>query len=272
MTPAQLSVVFFLQVAAILVTCRVIGALTQRWLSQPQVVGEMIAGVVLGPSLFGALAPQLQAALFPADSKPLLYVIAQFGVGLYMFLVGLGFDRSEFKANARGAALVSAAGMAAPFAGAALLVPWMLGLGGLFAAQVTRLEASLFLGAAIAITAFPMLARIIHERGLSQSSLGTLSLSAGAIGDAGAWAVIALVLASFGGEARLAVELDPEEADYQYLAGVICLRLGRLEEAKAAFAEAVRLRPAHAEAKHNLALLEDLDRRYGAEHAGTGAR
>lgn len=71
-------------------------------------------------------------------------------------------------------------------------------------------------------------------------------------------------------EARTAVELDPEEADYHYLAGVICLRLGRLDEAKAAFAEAVRLKPGHADARHNLALLQDLDRRYGAEHAGRG--
>ncbi|MFM5930402.1 MAG: cation:proton antiporter [Novosphingobium sp.] len=204
MTPAQLSIAFFLQVAVILLTCRLVGSLARRWLGQPRVVGEMIAGVVLGPSLFGAVAPDVQAFLFPAESKPLLFVIAQFGVGLYMFLVGLGFDRDEFRASARGAALVSFAGMAAPFLAAAALAPWMQQSGGLFAPQVTQLEASLFLGAAIAITAFPMLARIIHERGLSGSTLGTLSLSAGAIGDAGAWAVIALVLASFGGGAHLA--------------------------------------------------------------------
>lgn len=204
MTPAQLSIAFFLQVAAILVVCRLFGSMTQRWLGQPRVVGEMIAGVLLGPSLLGAVAPDLQMFLFPPDSKPLLFVIAQFGVGLYMFLVGLGFDREEFRSNARGAALISVAGMAAPFLAAAVLAPWMMQTGGLFASQITRLEASLFLGAAIAITAFPMLARIIHERGISGSALGTLSLSAGAIGDAGAWAVIALVLASFGGGAHVA--------------------------------------------------------------------
>jgi Kef-type K+ transport system membrane component KefB len=205
MTPAQLSIAFFLQVAVILATCRLVGALAQRWLGQPRVVGEMIAGVVLGPSLLGALAPQLQAFLFPPESKPVLFVIAQFGVGLYMFLVGLGFDRAEFRASARGAAAVSIAGMAAPFAAAFLIAPWLLGQPGLFTPKVTALEASLFLGAAIAITAFPMLARIIHERGLSGTAMGTLSLSAGAIGDAGAWAVIALVLASFGEGARVAV-------------------------------------------------------------------
>lgn len=204
MTPTQLSIAFFLQAAAILVTCRLVGTAVQRWLAQPRVVGEMIAGVVLGPSLLGAVAPQFQAFLFPAESKPVLFVIAQFGVGLYMFLVGLGFDREEFRSNAAGAALVSFAGMAAPFLAAAALAPWLLSVGGLFDPKVTQLEASLFLGAAIAITAFPMLARIIHERGLSGSTLGTLSLSAGAIGDAGAWVVIALVLASFGGGAHVA--------------------------------------------------------------------
>ncbi|MFM6930867.1 MAG: cation:proton antiporter [Novosphingobium sp.] len=204
MTPAQLSIVFFLQVAAILTVGRLVGSAAQRWFGQPRVVGEMIAGVLLGPSLFGTFAPAVQTMLFPPESKPLLYVIAQFGVGLYMFLVGLGFDRAEFRASARGAALVSVAGIAAPFLAAAALAPWLLQSGGLFTPQVTQFEASLFLGAAIAITAFPMLARIIHERGLSGSTLGTLSLSAGAIGDAGAWAVIALVLASFGGGAHLA--------------------------------------------------------------------
>lgn len=205
MTPGQLSIAFFLQVAVILATCRIIGTLAQRWFGQPRVVGEMIAGVLLGPSLLGALAPQVQAFLFPAESKSILFVIAQFGVGLYMFLVGLGFDREEFRVSARGAATVSIAGMAAPFAAAFILAPWLLDQPGLFSARVTQLEASLFLGAAIAITAFPMLARIIHERGLTGTAMGTLSLSAGAIGDAGAWAVIALVLASFGEGPRVAV-------------------------------------------------------------------
>ncbi len=202
MTPAELSIVFFLQVAVIIVTCQLVGAAVQRWLGQPRVVGEMIAGVLLGPSLLGALSPELQAFLFPPESKPVLFVIAQFGVGLYMFLVGLGFDREEFRANARGAALVSIAGMAAPFLAAFAIAPWLMGQAGLFTPAVSQLEASLFMGAAIAITAFPMLARIIHERGLSGSPVGTLSLSAGAIGDAGAWVVIAVVLASFGGNTQ----------------------------------------------------------------------
>lgn len=198
MTPAQLSIVFFLQVAVILITCRLVGSIAQRWLGQPRVVGEMIAGVILGPSLFGALAPEVQALIFPPESRSTLFVIAQLGVGLYMFLVGLGFDRADFARNMRGAASVSIAGMAAPALGAVLLAPWLLGLDGLFTDRVGQFEATLFLTAAIAITAFPMLARIIHERGLAGTSMGTLSLSAGAIDDAAAWCLIALVLASLG--------------------------------------------------------------------------
>jgi Kef-type K+ transport system membrane component KefB len=206
MTPAQLSIAFFLQVAVILVVCRLVGNAAQRWFAQPRVVGEMIAGVILGPSLFGLIAPDIQKFIFPPESKPVLFVIAQMGVGMYMFLVGLGFDRREFRASGRGAAAVSIAGMAAPFAVAVLIAPWLLGMGGLFTPKVTQLEATLFMGAAIAITAFPMLARIIHERGLTGTSMGTLSLSAGAIDDAGAWILIALVLASFGDGPMVAVK------------------------------------------------------------------
>jgi Kef-type K+ transport system membrane component KefB len=195
---AKLSVAFFLQMFVILATCRVVGWLGQRFLKQPQVVGEMIAGVVLGPSLLGLFAPQLQKAIFPVEMKGVLYVGAQFGVGLYMFLVGLGFRGDHFKANIHKAAAVSLSGMVAPFLIALIGTPWLMEVPGLFASTASRSDATLFMGAAIAITAFPMLARIIHERGLSQTSLGTLSLSAGAIDDAAAWCVLAIVLASFG--------------------------------------------------------------------------
>jgi Kef-type K+ transport system membrane component KefB len=195
---AKLSITFFLQMAVILATCRVIGWLGQKYLKQPQVVCEMIAGVLLGPSLFGLLAPDIQKLVFTPDNKGVLYVGAQFGVGLYMFLVGLGFRTDHFKANVHKAASVSIAGMAVPFGVAILLTPWLMTVPGLFASTASRFDATLFMGAAIAITAFPMLARIIHERGLSHTALGTLSLSAGAIDDAAAWCVLAVVLASFG--------------------------------------------------------------------------
>lgn len=204
MTPAQLSVAFFLQMAVIIATCRLVGWFVNRYLGQPQVVGEMIAGVILGPSLFGLLAPELQAAIFPKDAKSVLFVGAQLGVGLYMFLVGLGFQKEHFKQNAASAAAVSLSGMAAPFLVAAMLAPWLLSHN-LFGAGINQMQAWLFMGAAISITAFPMLARIIHERGLSGTPLGALSLSAGAIDDAGAWCVLAVVLASFGDGSAVAI-------------------------------------------------------------------
>ena len=205
MTNAELSVAFFLQMAIVIAACRIVGWLAKRYLGQPQVVGEMIAGVILGPSLLGLAWPDLQAALFPKESRSVLFVGGQLGVGLYMFLVGLGFRRDHFKANARSAAAVSLAGMAAPFLVAVAIAPWLVSMG-LFGAGIATWQAMLFMGAAISITAFPMLARIIHERGLSGTRLGSLSLAAGAIDDAGAWCVLAVVLASFGAGPMVAVK------------------------------------------------------------------
>lgn len=204
MSIAQLSIVFFLQMFVILLACRVVGWLGQKYFQQPQVVGEMIAGVILGPSLFGLLMPEIQKLVFPVETKGVLYVGAQLGVGMYMFLVGLCFRGDHFKANIKSAAAVSISGMAAPFVVAILITPWLMSVPGLFSEKATVFSATLFMGACIAITAFPMLARIIHERGLSQTKLGTLSLSAGAIDDAGAWCVLAIVLASFGAGTELA--------------------------------------------------------------------
>lgn len=199
MPATQLSVHFFAQAAIILLVSQLVGRLARK-LGQPQVVGEMIAGVMLGPSLFGALAPQLQQLLFPQPTLGVLYVAAQLGVGLYMFLVGTEFQTEHFRARARSAVAVSAAGILVPFALAFGIGPLLQGVPGLFAPQTKPFEASLFLGAAIAITAFPMLARIIHERGLAGTSLGTLALTAGAVDDAAAWCILAIVLASFGGD------------------------------------------------------------------------
>lgn len=205
MTPTDLSIMFFLQMTVVIAACRLVGWGAHRFLGQPQVVGEMIAGVILGPSLFGLLAPELQSALFPKDSRSILFVGAQLGVGLYMFLVGLEFRGEHFRSQARSAAAISISGMAAPFGVAALISPWLLGRG-LFGEGVDGFQAFLFTGAAISITAFPMLARIIKERGLAGTPLGVLSLSAGAIDDAGAWTVLAIVLATFGGGPILAVK------------------------------------------------------------------
>ena len=205
MSAPQLSILFFLQMFVILAACRLVG-LAARRVGQPLVVGEMVAGVLLGPSLLGLLAPEVQRELFPAESLKVLFVTAQLGIGLYMFFVGIEFDVDMFRRQARSAAAVAGAGMAVPFALGAALAPWLLGMPGLFGDKVRTHEAALFLGAAIAITAFPMLARIIYERGLSGTALGTLSLAAGAMGDAVAWCVLAVVLASFGGGLEVAVK------------------------------------------------------------------
>ena len=205
LAPGDFSVHFFLQLAIILLACRVVGWLGRKLLGQPQVVGEMIAGVVLGPSLLGLLFPDLQGALFPKDTRNMLYVGAQFGVGLYMFLVGTTLRIDHFRSRLRSAFGVSAAGIGAPFVLAVLITPLLLTVPGLFAVGISRADATLFLGACIALTAFPMLARIINERGLSNTSLGTLSLTAGAFDDACSWCVLALVLATFGGGPGVAV-------------------------------------------------------------------
>jgi Kef-type K+ transport system membrane component KefB len=222
MTGPQLSAVFFLQMFVILVVCRLVGLMSRR-LGQPQVVGEMIAGVFLGPSLLGFFAPGVQQVLFPKESLKLLYVGAQLGVGLYMFLVGVEFDVETFRRRARSAASVSAAGMLAPFVLGGALAVGLIKLPSLFSERATLLEAMLFMGAAMSITAFPMLARIIYERGLTGTPLGTLALAAGAIGDAGAWCVLAIVLASFGAGPMVAVKAIAGGVGY----ALIVLTIGR---------------------------------------------
>ena len=203
--PGDFSVHFFLQLAVILLACRVVGWLGKKLLAQPQVVGEMIAGVVLGPSLLGLFFPDATAALFPAPTKSVLYVGAQSGVGLYMFMVGTSFQAGHFKSKGASAFAVSLSGIAAPFLVAVLITPFLLNVPGLFAKGISQANATLFLGACIALTAFPMLARIIKETGLSNSPLGTLSLTAGAFDDAASWCVLAIVLATFGAGPGVAV-------------------------------------------------------------------
>ncbi len=234
--PSDYSIHFFLQLAVILLACRVVGWVGKRFLNQPQVVGEMIAGVVLGPSLLGLFFPDLQAAIFPKETRGVLYAGAQLGVGLYMFLVGLTLRLDHFQTKAKSAALVSAAGIAVPFALAFLVTPLLLRVPGLFAEGISTGSATLFMGACIALTAFPMLARIIHERGLADTALGTLSLTAGAFDDAVSWCVLAIVLATFGagpGVAVLAIGGAVVYAAFLLLFGKRLLApLGRAVEAK----------------------------------------
>lgn len=205
MNANDLSIHFFLQLLVIVLACRAIGWLGQRIFAQPQVVGEMVAGVVLGPSLLGLMFPEFQQTLFPPQSKNVLYVGAQLGVGLYMFLVGCTFEMDHFKEKAKSAMAVSVSGIVAPFLVAVVITPYLVKVPGLFNPDLTVAQATLFMGACIALTAFPMLARIINERGLSGTALGTLTLSAGAFDDAVAWCVLAVVLATFGSGPGVAV-------------------------------------------------------------------
>ncbi len=200
MSDFDLSVLFFLQLAVILGTCRLVGRIARHF-GQPQVVAEMIAGVLLGPSLFGWVAPQWQQALFPPQSMTILYAVSQVGLALYMFVVGMELRSELLRNRVRQAVSISLAGMLVPFVLGGALALWLVAdTGRFFAAKTTPAEAAVFLGAALCITAFPMLARIIHERGLAGTSLGTLALTAGATDDAAAWALLALVLSSFSGD------------------------------------------------------------------------
>ncbi|MDO3398503.1 cation:proton antiporter [Mycolicibacterium neoaurum] len=203
--PADIAIQFFLQLTVILAACRLAGIVAGR-VGQPPVVGEMIAGVVLGPSLLGRIAPDLQAGLFPSGtSNIVLYTTAQVGLVLYMFVIGMNFDVDHVRQRAGTAAAVSATGTFAPLIIGALAAIPLLGGGEFFGEGVNLGMAMMFLGASIAITAFPMLARIIFEKGLTGTSLGTLALACGATSDAISWCILAVVLAVYRNSPMLAV-------------------------------------------------------------------
>jgi Kef-type K+ transport system membrane component KefB len=202
-SPFELSVHFFLQLVCVLCACRAVSWIALRF-GQPPVVGEMIAGVLLGPSLFGVLAPHWQAWLFPPTSRPILFSAAQIGLTLYMFVVGLEFRVDLVRTRLRSAIAISVSGILAPFFLGCALALWLWHSGGFFQPRVTLLQAVPYLGASMAITAFPMLARIIVERKLTNTTAGALALAAGAIDDAAAWCVLAMVLAGLAGKPILA--------------------------------------------------------------------
>jgi len=206
MSNTDLAIHFFLQLAIILSVCRVVGLLVKR-IGQPQVVGEMIAGVFLGASLLGMLSPALQDYLFPeGPAMAILYVASQVGLVLYIFLIGVEFDINLIRHRVRSAVSVSLAGIITPMVLGGLVALLLIRQTGVFfTSEVPPPQAILFMGAAISITAFPMLARIIFERGLSGTSLGTLALAAGATDDAVSWCIFAIVLASFQQNAAIAI-------------------------------------------------------------------
>ena len=181
-----------LQLIVILVAARLAGRAIQV-IGQPPVIGEMLAGLALGPSLLGALSPRTLEFLFPADSLGPLSALSQLGVLLFMFVVGLRLDLGLLRGKARAAVATSYASIAAPFAMGAALAPSLHDT--LAPAGVGLLPFALFLGAAMSVTAFPVLARILTDRGLLQTRIGSVAIASAAVDDVTAWCILAAVVA-----------------------------------------------------------------------------
>ncbi len=181
-----------LQIVAILFVARVFGWLFVK-MGQPSVIGEIVAGIVLGPSLFAQIAPETFSFLFAPESLRNIDVLSQIGLILFMFAIGMELDISEVKKSLKETFLISHAGIVFPFFLGMLLAYWTYPI---YASGMTPfLSYALFVGIALSITAFPVLARIIQEKGLTKSRLGTLSLASAANGDVTAWCILAVVIA-----------------------------------------------------------------------------
>jgi Kef-type K+ transport system membrane component KefB len=183
------------QLLVIVAVARLLGGLFQRF-GQPAVIGEIVAGVLLGPSLLGAIAPDAFQALFPPSSLGSLKLLAEIGVLVFMFVVGLELDTKLVRSSAHAAVVVSHA---------SIVIPYTLGVSlsivlyrGYAPAGVPFINFALFMGIAMSITAFPVLARILEERKLSRTALGSTALSCAAVDDVTAWSLLALVVAIVG--------------------------------------------------------------------------
>jgi K+:H+ antiporter len=164
-----------------------------RRLGQPPVMGEMVAGIVMGPSVLGLIYPQAVAFLFPASSMETLRLLSQVGVVIFMFIVGMELNLRQVREKGSAAVMISHA---------SIIVPFLLGTAlSLFlyrdlAPAGTSFNAfALFIGVAMSITAFPVLARILEDRGLSKTQLGSIAITCAAVDDVTAWCILALVIA-----------------------------------------------------------------------------
>ncbi len=182
----------FVQLLVIIAASRLMGWLFSR-VGQPSVVGEMAAGILLGPSLFGLLAPDVFALVFPASSLGVLKLLSQIGVCLFMFTVGMELNVSHVRKKAQTAVMVSHA---------SIVFPYMLGVAlayflysHLAAGGASFTAFALFMGISMSITAFPVLARILQERGLTKTFLGSTALTCAAVDDVTAWTILAFVVA-----------------------------------------------------------------------------
>ncbi len=179
-----------LQIAVILSLCRLLYGILQR-LGQPPVIGEIIAGLLLGPSFLGWLAPSWYEQLFPASSLPALNALSQIGLVLFMFLVGLRLNLSEVRAFRQVAGLAGLCSILVPFSAGLLLAGPLHA----FASQSAILPFSLFLAVSMSITAFPVLARILKDEGLTETRLGQVAIACAALNDVSAWILLAWITA-----------------------------------------------------------------------------
>lgn len=191
-----------LALIVIVLAARAFGFLFAR-LQQPPVVGEVIAGIVLGPSVLGALAPSASLYLLPPDVAPYLGIIAQVGVILFMFLVGLELDTGLLRDKPHAALAISHASIIAPFVLGAGTALWLYPQ--LSSSDVPFDLFAMFMGVAMSITAFPVLARILTDRGLSKTRLGVVAISCAAVDDVTAWCLLAVVASMAEARAKGAV-------------------------------------------------------------------
>ncbi|MFN8951755.1 MAG: cation:proton antiporter [Aphanizomenon sp.] len=185
-------VLVLIEVLIVIGLSRLVG-LGFKAIKQPLVIGEIFAGIMLGPSLFGLIAPGLAHSLFPAETMPYLNVLSQIGLIFFMFLIGLELNPKYLSGNLKTAILISNLSIIVPFASAFglsfVLYPLVSNN------HVNFAPFALFLGAAMSITAFPVLARIITENNLQGTRLGTLALTCAAVDDVTAWCILAVAIA-----------------------------------------------------------------------------
>jgi Kef-type K+ transport system membrane component KefB len=181
-----------LQFIVIVVATRMLGSLFVR-LGQPSVIGEITAGILLGPSLLGLLWPEASAIVFAKESLGILQLFSQIGVCLFMFVIGLELDVGHLRHEAKTAVVVSHASIVIPFLlGVAIALLLFPSFG---APGTSFITFALFMGIAMSITAFPVLARILSDRGIAKTPLGVTAIACAAAGDATAWAILAVVVA-----------------------------------------------------------------------------
>jgi Kef-type K+ transport system membrane component KefB len=184
--------VLLLQIIVIVIAVRLFGWLFGK-IGQPAVIGEIVAGVVLGPSVLGALSPGVSQFIFPASSLNNLQFISQVGLILFMFVIGLELDISVIRKQARSAVVISHAGIIIPYTLGMCLALFMYTT--YAPAHISFVLFSLFMGIAMSITAFPVLARIIKERNLTKTKLGIMAITCAASDDVTAWCILAALIA-----------------------------------------------------------------------------